>query len=86
VSQDEAFALWTEKWANIYEKGSRSREIVEEIADNYFLVNLVDNEFPNESILWKVLDEMLDTAKQQISAKNGIETEIKIVNGHQLPV
>ena len=48
-----------EKWANLYEKDSTSYRVIEEIANNYFLVNLVDNEFPNENVLWKVLDDML---------------------------
>ena len=42
----EAFALWTEQWAKLYETESLSRKIITDISDNYYLVNLVDNDFP----------------------------------------
>jgi len=57
--QDEAFALWIEQWAKLYEDESPSRMIIKYIHDNYFLVNLVDNDFPLDSCLWRVLDDML---------------------------
>ena len=72
--------MWNEKWAKIYEKDSKSRKIIEGISDNYFLVNLVDNEFPQENILWKVLDDMLETVENQTSVTNGIENGFKVSN------
>lgn len=56
--QDEAFALWIEQWAKLYEEESPSRMIIKYIHDNYFLVNLVDNDFPLDSCLWQVIDDM----------------------------
>nr|XP_060614746.1 methylenetetrahydrofolate reductase (NADPH) [Anolis sagrei ordinatus] len=56
--KDEAFALWIEQWAKLYEEESPSRMIIQYIHDNYFLVNLVDNDFPLESCLWQVLEDM----------------------------
>lgn len=58
--QDEAFALWIEQWAKLYEDESPSRMIIKYIHDNYFLVNLVDNDFPLESCLWRVIDDMFE--------------------------
>ncbi|KAF3859883.1 hypothetical protein F7725_000138 [Dissostichus mawsoni] len=58
--KDEAFALWIEQWANLYEEESPSRMIIKYIHDNYFLVNLVDNDFPLESCLWQVIDDMFE--------------------------
>nr|XP_020440956.1 methylenetetrahydrofolate reductase [Monopterus albus]XP_020440957.1 methylenetetrahydrofolate reductase [Monopterus albus] len=58
--KDEAFALWIEQWAKLYEDESPSRMIIKYIHDNYFLVNLVDNDFPLRSCLWQVLDDMLE--------------------------
>ncbi|XP_032087921.1 methylenetetrahydrofolate reductase isoform X3 [Thamnophis elegans] len=55
--KDEAFALWIEQWAKLYEEESPSRMIVQYIHDNYYLVNLVDNDFPLESCLWQVLED-----------------------------
>ncbi|BFZ24002.1 hypothetical protein BsWGS_27041 [Bradybaena similaris] len=59
---DEAFALWLETWAEIYPQSSRSREVIQYIHDNYYLVNLVDNEYPKETVLWEIVDEMLTSA------------------------
>lgn len=56
--QDEAFALWIEQWAKLYEEESPSRMIIQYIHDNYYLVNLVDNDFPLESCLWQVIEDM----------------------------
>lgn len=58
--QDEAFALWIEQWAKLYEDESPSRMIIKYIHDNYFLVNLVDNDFPLENCLWQVIDDMFE--------------------------
>lgn len=58
--QDEAFALWIEQWAKLYEDESPSRMIINYIHDNYFLVNLVDNDFPLENCLWQVIDDMFE--------------------------
>jgi len=63
IWKDEAFSLWTERWGKLYEPESRSHEIIEQIANNYFLVNLVDNDYPNESCLWTILDSMFEYQK-----------------------
>ncbi|KAI2661259.1 Methylenetetrahydrofolate reductase [Labeo rohita] len=56
--KDEAFALWIEQWAKLYEEESPSRMIIQYIHDNYYLVNLVDNDFPLDSCLWQVIEDM----------------------------
>ena len=45
VLQDEAFHLWTEEWGSIYEEGSASRELLKKVADTWFLVSVVDNDY-----------------------------------------
>ncbi|XP_060062455.1 methylenetetrahydrofolate reductase (NADPH)-like [Ylistrum balloti] len=57
--KDEAFALWTETWANLYEPGTNSHNLLNHIHDNYYLVNLVDNEFPKDSCLWEIVEKMI---------------------------
>lgn len=57
--KDEAFNLWHERWAVLYEQDSESRRTLEYIQNNYILVNLVDNDFPKETCLWAVLEDML---------------------------
>ena len=58
VFKDEAFALWTEQWGKLYAENSQSRRVIEYISNNYYLVNLVDNDYPKESCLWSVLEAM----------------------------
>ncbi|XP_066547591.1 methylenetetrahydrofolate reductase (NADPH) [Amia ocellicauda] len=58
--KDEAFALWIEQWAKLYEDESPSRMIIKYIHDNYYLVNLVDNDFPLDNCLWQVIDDMFE--------------------------
>lgn len=41
----EAFALWLSEWAPVYDDDSVSCDLIYEIHDSYFLVNLVDNDF-----------------------------------------
>jgi hypothetical protein len=47
-TQDEAFELWLTQWATAYEEGSPARQVIQEIHDRYFLVNIVDNDFTQE--------------------------------------
>ncbi|XP_051027749.1 methylenetetrahydrofolate reductase (NADPH) [Acomys russatus] len=58
--KDEAFALWIEQWGKLYEEESPSRMIIQYIHDNYFLVNLVDNEFMQDSCLWQVVEDTFE--------------------------
>ncbi|KAK1786994.1 hypothetical protein P4O66_017367 [Electrophorus voltai] len=58
--KDEAFTLWIEQWGKLYEAESPSQMIIQYIHDNYFLVNLVDNDFPLDSCLWQVIDSMFE--------------------------
>ncbi|XP_048077721.1 methylenetetrahydrofolate reductase (NADPH) isoform X3 [Ursus arctos] len=62
--KDEAFALWIEQWGKLYEEESPSRMIIQYIHDNYFLVNLVDNEFPLENCLWQVVEDTFELLNQ----------------------
>ncbi|KAM5162280.1 methylenetetrahydrofolate reductase (NADPH) isoform 3-T5 [Callospermophilus lateralis] len=58
--KDEAFALWIERWGKLYDEESPSRMIIQYIHDNYFLVNLVDNEFPLDNCLWQVVEDTFE--------------------------
>ncbi|XP_020951003.1 methylenetetrahydrofolate reductase isoform X4 [Sus scrofa] len=58
--KDEAFALWIEQWGKLYEEESPSRMLIQYIHDNYFLVNLVDNEFPLDNCLWQVVEDTFE--------------------------
>ncbi|KAL7469955.1 hypothetical protein ACHAXS_010193 [Conticribra weissflogii] len=45
VWAEEAFSLWSSMWLNLYDFGSASYEMVENIRDTYYLVAIIDNEF-----------------------------------------
>merc|ERR1719428_526248 len=48
--KDEAFALWDE-WSSIYEDGSTSKHLIEGVAETYYLVNIVDNNFVSGDLI-----------------------------------
>ncbi|RWS24532.1 hypothetical protein B4U80_09776 [Leptotrombidium deliense] len=58
VWKDEAFSLWKESWGKLYAEGTKSKQLINFVVENYFLVNLVDNNYPKECCLWKILDEV----------------------------
>ncbi|XP_043931178.1 methylenetetrahydrofolate reductase [Protopterus annectens] len=66
--KDEAFALWIEQWAKLYEEESPSRMIIQYIHDNYYLINLVDNDFPLENCLWNIIDDMFELLQTSTEA------------------
>jgi len=50
IWKDEAFALWTSEWSDLYPKDSPSHKLIEEIADTFYLVNILDNDFTSDNI------------------------------------
>ena len=53
VWKDEAFRLWVDLWASLYDDESRSAELLYGIHDSYYLVAVVDNDFIDGN-LWEV--------------------------------
>jgi len=51
VWKEEAFALWISQWKTIYEQGSLSSKVIQEIHDTFYLVNVVDNDYIHGDIL-----------------------------------
>lgn len=43
--KDEAFEVFVRQWGQIYEEGSPAKEILKEIHDDFYLVNVIDNDF-----------------------------------------
>merc|ERR1712150_356983 len=64
---EEAFALWEEQWGKLYEPESESRKIIDKISTSYYLVNMVDNDFPLGNCLWNVLEDMF--ARRRLNEK-----------------
>jgi len=80
VWRGEAFAIWSEQWGKLYEPESKSKKLIEEISDTYYLVNLVDNDFPKENCLWEVLEDMFSRRKlnDKLKGKMSLEEWINI--------
>ena len=83
---EEAFALWTKVWGNLYEPESQSRKVIENIATNYYLVNLVDNDFAKGNCIWNLLDDTFDRRKLNniLRQKPTIESAINLTTGIRL--
>eukprot|EP01126_Amoeba_proteus_P000975 TRINITY_DN1027_c0_g1_i3.p1 TRINITY_DN1027_c0_g1~~TRINITY_DN1027_c0_g1_i3.p1 ORF type:complete len:660 (-),score=138.34 TRINITY_DN1027_c0_g1_i3:52-2031(-) len=60
VWKDEAFGLWHSEWAEIYSQDSVSRNLIEEISDTFYLVNIVDNDFVSGNI-FAIFEEIIAT-------------------------
>jgi len=58
--KDEAFALWVEQWQSLYEKNSPSYNVIQSIYDDYYLVNLVDNDFVKDNSLFAILRKVIE--------------------------
>ncbi|PFH59898.1 hypothetical protein XA68_11724 [Ophiocordyceps unilateralis] len=55
--RDEAFRLGTD-WAHCFDPGSPSRVLVERIMSEWYLVNIVDNDFRNNRAIFEVLNDL----------------------------
>ena len=55
IWKDEAFGLWINDWASIYNKKSDSYKLLHQIHDSYYLVNIVDNDFINGDMIKHIL-------------------------------
>ena len=58
--KDEAFSLWQEQWQSLYEKDSRSYDVIRDITENFYLANLVDNDFVKGNCLFEVIDDTIN--------------------------
>lgn len=57
--KDEAFGLWNE-WARSYDRQSPSAQLILDICENWYLVNIVHNDFQDESGIWRLFDLEID--------------------------
>ncbi|XP_076325548.1 methylenetetrahydrofolate reductase (NADPH) isoform X2 [Tachypleus tridentatus] len=75
VWKDEAFGLWTEQWAKLYPENSPSRQLLYSISQDYYLVNLVDNDFPKETCLWEILEVMFEKRIEMEQISNAVSSQ-----------
>jgi methylenetetrahydrofolate reductase (NADPH) len=55
--KDEAFQLGTE-WARCYDTGTPSRAVLDDIMNNWYLVNIVNNDFHRTETIFEVLKDL----------------------------
>ncbi|KAG0000719.1 hypothetical protein BGZ80_008236 [Entomortierella chlamydospora] len=67
--KDEAFELWSE-WSKIYAHSSTSAKVIEHIRDEWYLINIVHNDFQDQDGLFRVLDSV-KTVDSSASVANG---------------
>ncbi|GJJ70789.1 methylenetetrahydrofolate reductase (NADPH) [Entomortierella parvispora] len=52
--RDEAFEIWRE-WEHLYPKGAESRKLLHQIGHDYWLFNIVNNDFRDENGIWDIV-------------------------------
>ncbi|KAI7822591.1 methylenetetrahydrofolate reductase-domain-containing protein [Gamsiella multidivaricata] len=52
--RDEAFEIWRE-WEHLYPKGSDSQKLLHQIGHDYWLLNVVHNDFRDENGIWDIV-------------------------------
>jgi methylenetetrahydrofolate reductase (NADPH) len=57
--KDEAFELW-QQWAHVYEANSESSNLLKDIHNNWYLINIVNNDFQDEAGIWRYFDLEID--------------------------
>ncbi|RGB26657.1 methylenetetrahydrofolate reductase-domain-containing protein [Rhizophagus diaphanus] len=55
--KDEAFELWNE-WTKIYDTDSISAKLITDIADNWYLINIVHNDFHDSDGIFKIFEQI----------------------------
>jgi len=57
--KDEAFSLWMEQWQTLYKKESKSYDLLQTVYDDFYLVNLVDNDFIKGNCLFEIIRRVI---------------------------
>jgi methylenetetrahydrofolate reductase (NADPH) len=79
---EEAFSLWKEQWAKIYEPDSESRKVIEKISESYYLINMVDNDFPLGNCLWNVLEDMFSRRRLNEKIQDNLDLDSIVTQLH----
>ncbi|KAL8873891.1 MAG: hypothetical protein Q9174_000694 [Haloplaca sp. 1 TL-2023] len=74
--KDEAFRLGSD-WADCHPAGSPSRQVIEEIMNKWYLINIVDNDFHSTHGIFDLFDGL-----QVQNLNSTLENSKPAVNGH----
>ncbi|KAF9182394.1 hypothetical protein BGZ49_004736 [Haplosporangium sp. Z 27] len=56
--KDEAFALW-EQWSRCYPQGTKTREVLSEVGETWYLINIVNNDYHEKEGVFDLFQEDL---------------------------
>ncbi|KAI6879235.1 methylenetetrahydrofolate reductase 2 [Hortaea werneckii] len=74
--RDEFYHLGSE-WAKCYDEGSRSKNLIKEITESWYLVNIVDNDFRNERGIFPLFDGLkVEGVEPTAAAVNGVAPHV----------
>lgn len=65
IWKDEAFSCWVDEWAFIYGLDSDSYKFIEKVKNNFYLMNVVDNDFVNGN-LYNIFNDFIDKHQAEI--------------------
>jgi len=55
--KDEAFSLWN-VWKDLYEDNSKAYNIIDKVSNEYYLINIVDNNFQRDNKIYEILEQL----------------------------
>ncbi len=59
VWSEEAFELWTQAWATLYDDETESCSLIYDIHDTYYLVAIIDDEYTECELFTTIVEEMI---------------------------
>ncbi|KAF2484958.1 methylenetetrahydrofolate reductase-domain-containing protein [Neohortaea acidophila] len=93
--RDEFYHLGSE-WSKCYDENSEARHLIKDVTENWYLVNIVDNDFRRERGVFPLFDGLLvpelradwvqpkwtaPTTNGDVASTNGVQAETPHVNG-----
>lgn len=64
VWSEEAFELWTQAWATLYDDETESCSLIYDIHDTYYLVAIIDDEYTDCELFTTIVEEMVQKANE----------------------
>ena len=61
---EEAFELWTQAWATLYDDETESCSLIYDIHDTYYLVAIIDDEYTDCELFTTIVEEMVQKANE----------------------
>ncbi|KAG0208085.1 hypothetical protein BGX33_006482 [Mortierella sp. NVP41] len=74
--KDEAFALW-EQWSRCYPQQSKPRELLNELGQTWYLVNIVNNDYHEKDGIYEIFKEDIVALQEQQKAEQQIEQQVE---------